>query len=102
MYLHAIGWQIGKKDKIDLEGPKLKEKEGLYTCPPTSPGQKSFHCCLKVREELIKVQPPTALAGCLLAACPLPRYEHLHQDKSRPVHAVLVLSLVEKHTLIDP
>lgn len=55
MYLHAVGWQIGKKDKIDLEGPKLKEKEGLYTCPPLTPGQKPFHCCLKVREELIKV-----------------------------------------------
>lgn len=56
MYLHAVGWQTGKKDKIDLEGPKLKEKEGLYTCPPIAKGQKSFHCCLKVREELIKVQ----------------------------------------------
>lgn len=55
MYLHAVGWQIGKKDKIDLEGPKLKEKEGLYTCPPVSLGQKPFHCCLKVREEFIKV-----------------------------------------------
>ena len=55
MYLHAVGWQIGKKDKIDLEGAKLKEKEGLYTCPPITPGQKPFHCCLKVREESIKV-----------------------------------------------
>ena len=55
MYLHAVGWQIGKKDKIDLDGPQLKEKEGLYTCPPVNPGQKPFHCCLKVREEFIKV-----------------------------------------------
>ena len=55
MYLHAVGWQIGKKDKIDLDGPQLKEKEGLYTCPPVTPGQKPFHCCLKVREEFIKV-----------------------------------------------
>ena len=56
MYLHAAGWQIGKKDKIDLDGPKLKEKEGLYTCPPIHARQKPFHCCLKVREELIKVR----------------------------------------------
>lgn len=56
MYLHAVGWQIGMKDKIDLEGSKLKEKEGLYTCPPARPGQTPFHCCLKVREDVIKVR----------------------------------------------
>ena len=55
MYVHAVGWQMGKKDKIDLEGPKLKEKQGLYTCPPEQPGQKPFHCCLEVCEEQIKV-----------------------------------------------
>jgi hypothetical protein len=73
MYLQACGWQVGKKDKIDLEGSKLKEKEGLYTCPPIAIGQKPFHCCLKVREELIKVThlpcilyPPTPTLSLII------------------------------------
>jgi hypothetical protein len=56
MYLHALGWQVGKKDKIDIDGPRLKEKQGLYTCPPSHTGQKPFHCCLEVKEELIRVR----------------------------------------------
>lgn len=56
MYVHVIGWETAKKDKIDLEGSKLKEKQGLYTCPPSSPQQLPFHCCLEVKEEQIKVQ----------------------------------------------
>lgn len=55
MYVHVIGWETAKKDKIDLEGSKLKEKQGLYTCPPSSPNQLPFHCCLEVKEEQIKV-----------------------------------------------
>lgn len=55
MYLNAQGWQTSKKDKIDIDGPKLREKQGLYTCPPLHEGQKAFHTCLKVSEELIKV-----------------------------------------------
>ena len=55
MYLHVVGWNMAKKDKIDLEGMKLKEKQGLYTCPPIHDGQKPFHCCLEVIEEKIKV-----------------------------------------------
>ena len=58
MYVHVIGWETAKKDKIDLEGSKLKEKQGLYTCPPSSPQQLPFHCCLEVKEEQIKVQQP--------------------------------------------
>lgn len=60
MYVHVIGWDTAKKDKIDLEGSKLKEKQGLYTCPPSSPQQLPFHCCLEVKEEQIKVQQPSA------------------------------------------
>lgn len=69
MYLHAIGWQLGKKDKIAIEPAALKEKQGLYSCPPigdskigNTPLRQSagsqkhpFHCCLKVTEEPIKV-----------------------------------------------
>ena len=59
MYLHVVGWNVAKKDKIDLEGMKLKEKQGLYTCPPIHDGQKPFHCCLEVIEEKIKVMALT-------------------------------------------
>ncbi len=55
MYVHVIGWETAKKDNIDLEGSKLKEKQGLYTCPPSSSNQLPFHCCLEVKEEQIKV-----------------------------------------------
>ena len=55
MYVHVIGWETAKKDKIDLEGSRLKEKQGLYTCPPSNPQQLPFHCCLEVKEEQIKV-----------------------------------------------
>ena len=55
MYLHAIGWQLGKKDKIAIEPAALKEKQGLYSCPPLGAQKHSFHCCLKVSEEPIKV-----------------------------------------------
>ena len=78
MYVHVIGWETAKKDKIDLEGSRLKEKQGLYTCPPSGPQQLPFHCCLEVKEEQIKVHscllgshaitlaPPTvrAVMGC--------------------------------------
>lgn len=56
MYVHVIGWETAKKDKIDLEGSRLKEKQGLYTCPPSGPQQLPFHCCLEVKEEQIKVR----------------------------------------------
>ena len=65
MYVHVIGWETAKKDKIDLEGSKLKEKQGLYTCPPSSPNQLPFHCCLEVKEEQIKVQSQAACRFCL-------------------------------------
>ncbi|KAK9808775.1 hypothetical protein WJX72_003363 [[Myrmecia] bisecta] len=55
IYLHAVGYQMGKKDKIDIVGPQLKEKQGLYTCPAMHANQKPFHCCLEVREDVIKV-----------------------------------------------
>lgn len=68
MYVHVIGWETAKKDKIDLEGSKLKDKQGLYTCPPSSPQQLPFHCCLEVKEEQIKVQQPfTLILSCLIA-----------------------------------
>ncbi len=59
MYLHAIGWQLGKKDKIAIEPEKLKEKQGLYSCPPMGSQKHPFHCCLKVTEEPIKVSLST-------------------------------------------
>ena len=68
MYVHVIGWETAKKDKIDLEGSKLKEKQGLYTCPPSSPQQLPFHCCLEVKEEQIKVQQPFILTLAYLLA----------------------------------
>ena len=55
MYMRAVGWNVGRKDKIDLDGPSLKEKQGLYACPPLKDGDKPFHCALEVHEELIKV-----------------------------------------------
>eukprot|EP00884_Botryococcus_braunii_P017936 jgi/Botrbrau1/4826/Bobra.0325s0040.1 len=55
MYLHAIGWQLGKKDKLDLDWQKLRERQGLYSCPPISHNQKPFFCCLEVREDKVKV-----------------------------------------------
>ena len=55
MYLRALGWDVGKKDRIDLDGPALREKQGLYTCPPLGAGERPFHCALEVHEELIKV-----------------------------------------------
>ena len=55
MYVKAIGWKVAMKDKIDLQGSKLKEKQGMYTCPPEKSEQQPFHCCLEVKEELIKV-----------------------------------------------
>lgn len=65
MYVHVIGWETAKKDKIDLEGSKLKEKQGLYTCPPSNPQQLPFHCCLEVKEEQIKVLPHSTNNPCL-------------------------------------
>ncbi len=56
MYLQADGWQQGRKDKIDLDAGSLKDKAGLYTCPPTAPGQKAFHATLQVRQEPINVR----------------------------------------------
>jgi hypothetical protein len=56
MYVQAVGWQLARKDKIDLDGATLHQKAGLYTCPPTVDGQKPFHCCLQIREEPINVR----------------------------------------------
>ena len=67
MYMRAVGWNVGRKDKIDLDGPSLKEKQGLYACPPLKDGDKSFHCALEVHEELIKVPCPAARSGLLCA-----------------------------------
>lgn len=58
MYLRAMDYKMGMKDKIDLEGSKLREKQGLYTCPPEQEGDQPFHCCLEVKEELIKASLP--------------------------------------------
>jgi hypothetical protein len=55
MYVQAVGWQLARKDKIDLDSDTLHQKQGLYTCPPTTDGQKPFHCCLQVQEEPINV-----------------------------------------------
>ena len=67
MYMRAVDWKTSMKDKINLEGPKLKEKQGLYTCPPERPGDQPFHCCLEVKEDLIKV-----------CACFMNTHVHLH------------------------
>ena len=67
MYLRAVDWKFGMKDKIDLQGPKLKEKQGLYTCPPSKPGDSHFHCCLEVKEELIKAS--LAILACQSMFC---------------------------------
>jgi hypothetical protein len=56
MYVQAVGWQLARKDKIDLDSDTLHQKQGLYTCPPTTDGQKPFHCCLQVQEEPINVR----------------------------------------------
>ena len=69
MYVHVIGWETAKKDKIDLEGSKLKEKQGLYTCPPSSPNQLPFHCCLEVKEEQIKVSSFSSFSHLCVAFC---------------------------------
>lgn len=58
MYLHAIGWQLGKKDKIDLDWQKLRDRQGLYSCPPINENQKPFYCCLEVQEDKLKVNSP--------------------------------------------
>ena len=55
MYVQAVGWQLARKDKIDLDGATLYQKAGMYTCPATVEGQKAFHCCLQIREEPINV-----------------------------------------------
>ena len=70
MYMRAVGWNVGRKDKIDLDGPSLKEKQGLYACPPLKDGDKPFHCALEVHEELIKV-PCTAAwrVDCFALGC---------------------------------
>ena len=51
MYLQAQGWRVAKKDRIDLTCARLKDAQGLYTCPPSSVGHKPFHCSLQVRED---------------------------------------------------
>ena len=56
MYVQAVGWQLARKDKIDLDSDTLHQKQGLYTCPPSTEGQKPFHCCLQVQEEPINVR----------------------------------------------
>lgn len=56
MYVQAIGWQLARKDKIDLDSDTLHQKQGLYTCPPATEGQKPFHCCLQMKEEPINVR----------------------------------------------
>ncbi len=56
MYVQAVGWELARKDKIDLEAGNLREKAGLYTCPPTLAGQKPFHCTLNIKEEPINVR----------------------------------------------
>ncbi len=55
-YLRAQGWDLSKKDKINLGRTELREKAGLYTCPPLQEGQEPFHCSLEVKEELIRVR----------------------------------------------
>lgn len=68
MYVQAVGWQQGRKDKIDLEAGHLKDKAGLYTCPPAVAGQKAFHATLRVHEEPINVCSRLSLSLCT-AAC---------------------------------
>lgn len=75
MYVHVIGWETAKKDKIDLEGSRLKEKQGLYTCPPSGPQQLPFHCCLEVKEEQIKVQTASCYMSWMLNA--VARWNHI-------------------------
>ena len=73
MYMRAVGWDVGRKDKIDLDGPSLKEKQGLYACPPLRDTDRPFHCALEVHEELIKVIPLAQLSWLqhVQALCPL-------------------------------
>lgn len=60
MYIRAIGWEVGKKDKIGFDWQKLREKQGLYSCPSVSENKKPFYCCMEVQEEKIKVISPTS------------------------------------------
>lgn len=79
MYVQAMGWQLARKDKIDLDCETLHQKQGLYTCPPTTEGQKPFHCCLQMREEPINVRSwlcthPTAWLLYLMLSAPSGRH----------------------------
>ena len=51
MYMQAEGWRVAKKDRIDLACARLRDAQGLITCPPPSVGHKPFHACLQVHEE---------------------------------------------------
>ena len=51
MTMQAEGWRMAEKDRIDLDCARLRDAQGLITCPPASVGHKPFHCCLQVREE---------------------------------------------------
>ena len=93
MYLRAVDWQMGMKDKINLEGPKLKEKQGLYTCPPEKVGDRPFHCCLEVKEELIKVTP---LLFCKLSTLGMWAVSLLHGTFTRRLMDCSALKRVTK------
>ena len=80
MYMRAVGWNVGRKDKIDLDGPSLKEKQGLYACPsPEGRGQ-----ALPLR--------PGSARGADQGACCL----QLHSLKSSIPYSAHQALLVEK------
>ena len=55
LYLHAVdqanSYKPAKRDRITLDAAKLKDAQGVYTCPATPESSKSdFHCCLELQE----------------------------------------------------
>lgn len=52
LYIQASGgYKAAKRDRIMLDATKLKDAQGIYTCPALSEGSKpDFHCCLELKE----------------------------------------------------
>jgi len=52
LYIQASGgYKAAKRDRIMLDATKLKEAQGIYTCPALPEGSKpDFHCCLELKE----------------------------------------------------
>ncbi len=55
LYLQAVdnanSYKPAKRDRITLDATKLKDAQGVYTCPAAPQGSKpDFHCCLELQE----------------------------------------------------